>query len=657
MVNIMYANRTDLAFCLTLHNGDAPREFRFGKGHVLIGRSASNDITVPDSRISSCHGQVVRRGDAFYYQDLKSTNGSLVEHDGERFVVHGRNTLEARLQPGDLLLLGDAADPITFSFHLTESAVAQTPAYDPGKTIVAEQAMVDFDMVMPEKLSSAQRLRVVFGFVKSLDAVETEEELYQALLKGVMKAFPAAGYGGCFSMGNLRDARGQVVCEEFREDWHLDCNLLLGPVLDRIRRHPTALLADTTSTGGALASLGSIIIAPITFQGRTQAAFAVASGPETGAFVPEDLELLTVLSSLAIGRLHQVRMLDDLRLTKRRLTGENAMLRQAARRGAASFDIMGESPAISRVMAQINQVAATDIPVLILGETGTGKELVARAVHTRSPRAEQHFGAVNCGAIPEPLLESELFGHMKGAFTGAVETKKGLFEAATGGTLFLDEIGEMPLLLQVKLLRALEAREIMPVGATHPVPIDVRIVCATNSNLDTQVRERKFREDLFYRNNSFTVELPPLRQRGDDIILLAKHFLKDFAADMGRGIPRIGDETAQVLKTYDWPGNVRQLRNEMQRATLMVDDASVMEVRHLSPAIAAGISGARTDTADLPDFSDEVTLKDIMEQYEIRVIIKLLEECGWNKSEAARRLGISRQAFMAKLSKHSISKP
>ena len=215
----------------------------------------------------------------------------------------------------------------------------------------------------------------------------------------------------------------------------------------------------------------------------------------------------------------------------------------------------------------------------------------------------------------------------------------------------------MPLQLQVKLLRALEEREIMPVGATRPIHIDVRIVCATNINLETQVQQRKFREDLYYRVNSFTVELPPLRQRGDDILLLGRHFLEDFAADMGRTVPQIGKDAARILKAFEWPGNVRQLRNEMQRATLMADDAPVIEPRHLSPAIAAGASGGRTDTTDLPEFSENVTLMDIMEQYEIRVIVKLLEECGWNKSEAARRLGISRQAFMAKLSKHGISKP
>ena len=295
------------------------------------------------------------------------------------------------------------------------------------------------------------------------------------------------------------------------------------------------------------------------------------------------------------------------------------------------------------VFKQLSKVVDTRVTVLIEGETGTGKELIASAVHYTSLRREKLFVAQNCAALPENLLESELFGHKRGAFTGAVEDKKGLFELADGGTLFLDEIGEMPLSLQPKLLRALQEGEVRPVGATVTKKVDVRIVGATNRDLEKEVAAGRFREDLYYRLRVFPLRLPALRERREDIPLLAGHFLERYGREFGKPAAGFSQQAMEVLQSYKWPGNVRELENEVQRLVIQLDPNEYVQPEHLSPRIR-----------QVENLIDRVhpakgTLREMMEQVEKWILLEALREHDNNKSATAKTLGITREGLHKKL--------
>jgi two-component system, NtrC family, response regulator PilR len=272
-------------------------------------------------------------------------------------------------------------------------------------------------------------------------------------------------------------------------------------------------------------------------------------------------------------------------LENRRLREENTYLRREFKKVHGMGNLIGKSKKMQELFKMIEVVSATNSTVLITGESGTGKELVAKAIHLNSPRAEEAFVSVNCGAFPETLLESELFGYMRGAFTGAAANKKGLFEVADKGTIFLDEIGDTSPAMQVKMLRVLQERTIRRVGGTEEIPVDVRIISATNRDLAEMVAENQFREDLFYRISVIPLELPALRQRRDDIPLLADHFLSRLNASMGKTIDRISDEALKKLETYDWPGNVRELENAMERAFIL-ETSTELSPQHLPESVA-----------------------------------------------------------------------
>ena len=287
----------------------------------------------------------------------------------------------------------------------------------------------------------------------------------------------------------------------------------------------------------------------------------------------------TPIEALNAGAFYYIRkgpkLLEDLlsavalAMDRTQLRQQNAALKRDAAQRNSLDNLIGESEPMRRLKQTIRTIATTNSTVIVSGESGTGKELVARAIHTCSPRASEPFVSVNCGAFPETLLESELFGYVKGAFTGATANKRGLFELASGGTIFLDEIGETTLAMQVKLLRVLQERCIRPVGGGQETPVDVRVIAATNRNLLQQVQEGQFREDLYYRLSVIPVEVPPLRDRGEDIVLLANHFLKKFAVQMSKHVVRLSPESLKTMKGYDWPGNVRVLENTIERAVAM----------------------------------------------------------------------------------------
>jgi two-component system NtrC family response regulator len=320
---------------------------------------------------------------------------------------------------------------------------------------------------------------------------------------------------------------------------------------------------------------------------------------------------------------------------------------EAAAAAGQQDQLIGSSPAMREVHKLIGLAAPSDATVLVQGETGTGKEEVARALHRHGPRAGKPFVAVNCAAIPAELLESELFGHVKGAFTGAVNQRVGRFSEANRGTLFLDEIGDMTLPMQAKILRVLQDRIVTPVGASAPVPVDVRIVAATHRDLIGMVRDGRFREDLFYRLNVVCVTLPPLRERGADILVLAEHFLRAIAP-AGQPAKRLSPAASQALLAHPWPGNVRELRNAMQNATVTVRGALIDQADlPLASALASGASDTLEALLSLP-------WGEAIARLEKALLARALRAANGNRAEAARRLGIHRQLLYAKLKEHGL---
>lgn len=309
---------------------------------------------------------------------------------------------------------------------------------------------------------------------------------------------------------------------------------------------------------------------------------------------------------------------------------------------ADDFELVSSSEAMREVFKRIGMAAGSDATVLVLGETGTGKELVARALHRASARAARSFVAVNCAAIPTELMESELFGHVKGSFTGATADRLGRFREADGGTLFLDEIGDMPLATQAKILRVLQEREITPVGGTRVLPVDVRVVAATHRDLPAAVAEGRFREDLWYRLQVVPLVLPPLRERLGDVLLLAEHFLRRIG---GATPKRLSAAAARRLIGHRWPGNVRELRNAMERAAIMAH-GNFIEAEHIDLQPVAASAGV--------DVAWDGTLADAVAQVEREMVRRALAETGGNRAEAARRLGLSRQQLYRKLAEHGL---
>ena len=345
---------------------------------------------------------------------------------------------------------------------------------------------------------------------------------------------------------------------------------------------------------------------------------------------------------------------DELKLTIKKalqlrdLERENVVLRQELQSRIGLDNIIAESPGMKQILEMVERVAPTETTVLILGESGTGKELIARAIHNNSPRADGPFIAVNCAAIPENLLESELFGHVKGAFTGAIRDRVGKFEAAEDGTIFLDEIGEMRPELQVKILRSLEERTLERVGDNRAIHVDVRVLAATNKDLTKAIQAGEFREDLYYRLNVVPLHIPPLRERRDDIRPLTQHFLKRLGAP-----PRltVTPEAFRALRSYDWPGNVRELENALERA-MIFHRGDAIDVGDLPETIR---SPKAKEAATLPVSLPDSGLS--LEEVERELILRALQKHDWNQSRAARYLGVTRHTLLYRMEKHNIVRP
>jgi len=412
--------------------------------------------------------------------------------------------------------------------------------------------------------------------------------------------------------------------------------------------------------------LRSVLCTPLILHGKRIGAIYVDHRFHDAEFSDEDMALVDEFRDLAAFAIDNARLFEDNETQRRRLEELNERLaRDVAEQNAEVeayrhrlralkprkkyrydySEILGVSPAIRETFSLLDRIIPTSLPVLIQGESGTGKELIARATHRNGPRGSKFFLTENCAAVPESLLESELFGHVRGAFTGADRTRDGLFQRADGGTLFLDEIGEMSPQMQSKLLRAIQEGEVRKVGSTEVDKVDVRIIAATNRDLRQEVAEGRFREDLFYRLNVVTILVPPLRERREDIQPLIEHFLEQACRDAETGPKELSAKARKILASYDWPGNVRELQNEIRRLVALSDDSIGAEMLdHLRnyPSIA---SGGRKGLAGR-------ALRDI-ESQAIRETLKLT---GGNKAEAAKRLGISRRALYDKLEKYGIPK-
>jgi two-component system response regulator PilR (NtrC family) len=373
----------------------------------------------------------------------------------------------------------------------------------------------------------------------------------------------------------------------------------------------------------------------------------------------------TPIEALNAGAFYYIRkgpkLLEDvmtavsLAMDKQTLRQQNAALRRDAASRNSLDNLVGESEAMQKLKSTIRTIAGTTSTVIITGESGTGKELVARAIHTCSPRANEAFVSINCGAFPETLLESELFGYVKGAFTGANTNKRGLFEMAHGGTIFLDEISETTLSMQVKLLRVLQERTIRPLGGGAETPIDVRVIAATNKDLYKQVVDGQFREDLYYRLSVIPIQVPPLRDRADDIVILANHFLKKFAGQMGKQIQRISGEALQTMKSYDWPGNVRVLENTIERAVAMEST----EELHIelptagngrSAAAVAGVAGA--PGVVLPQ--QGLDMEKYLAEVEKSLLQSAMRRCNGVQTKAAELLHLSYRSFRHLMKKYDL---
>ena len=344
-------------------------------------------------------------------------------------------------------------------------------------------------------------------------------------------------------------------------------------------------------------------------------------------------------------------------LERQSLRRQNAAFKRDAAAHNSLDNIVGKSPLMDALKRLIQTVAGTNSTVIITGESGTGKELVARAIHACSSRSSEPFVSINCGAFPETLLESELFGYVKGAFTGASHNKSGLFELANSGTIFLDEISEMSLSMQVKLLRVLQERSVRPVGGGRETAVDVRVIAATNKDLDTLVAEGQFREDLYYRLRVIPIDVPPLRERGDDVVLLAKHFLKKFAHQMDKPVREIAPASLDLLRGYDWPGNVRVLENTIERAVAMHGDADLLEVelpaeRAKARAAAAAASASGPPGVALP--TDGLDMERYIADVERSLLQSALRRSQGVQTRAAEMLKLSYRSFRHLMKKYDL---
>jgi transcriptional regulator with GAF, ATPase, and Fis domain len=571
-----------------------PQVYPVFKKITTVGRAGGNDVVIDDPSLADYHAQIVFDGRDFNVSDLDR---------GGALLVNGKKRRRGKIFHNDRLELG----AVELVFSLFDEAFGEEGAPEGGAGGGAE-------------LAGMLRLS---EFNRRLMQIRSVPEQLEALLDAVIEATHAdRGF-----VILLRDGELQVTVARNLEQQNLPAGVrqLSDSILRRVMETQKPLIVsdalhDTmfrTADSVMNLKLSSVMCAPLIAQGQMLGLIYVGNDEVVSLFQESTLDLLTVFAGQASLILQNALRVDELATDRDRMAGELEKRRFG--------DIIGSCPSLLEVFKRVEKVASTDISVLITGETGTGKELIARELHRRSGRAGGPFVVVNCGAIPENLIESELFGHVRGAFTGAVATRQGKFQLADRGTLFLDEIGELPAQLQVKLLRALQERVVMKVGDAKPERVDIRIVAATNRNLEQEIQKGGFREDLFYRLNVVNLHLPPLRERGDDVVVLAKYLLGKYTAEFGAKLKGFTPHAIAAMKRYDWPGNVRQLENRLKKAVVLCDRSLV----------------GPEDLDLFPEALEPVVpLSEAREDFTRRYIMEILQRNDGNRTQTARDLGV-----------------
>jgi len=385
------------------------------------------------------------------------------------------------------------------------------------------------------------------------------------------------------------------------------------------------------SESAVIYNILSVICVPLEHRDNILGAIYLDHGHKSGAFSERDNLFLKAFMKLSVSVIYHLLEMESVESQKVFISDYSG--------GEQGYpEIITNSSQMISIFETLDLIAPSNVSVLILGESGTGKELVARAIHSKSPRRDKRFITQNCASIPETLLESELFGYKKGSYTGATHDRPGLFEAADGGTLFLDEIGDLSLSSQAKILRALQEGEIRRIGDNTPIQVDVRILSATNKDLQEQIYKGLFREDLFYRLNIVTIKMPPLKDRKEDIPILARHFLTNYCQKMGKHYAGIDADALETLSSYNWPGNIRQLKNEMERIAILIQDGETVHSRYLSEVIQSSVL--------VKSSSDSRKLKDTLENIQQKMLVDALAKHKWNRTKAAEELGVTRRGLI-----------
>jgi Nif-specific regulatory protein len=627
-----------------------------------IGRAETNQLCLPDYHLSGEHGQIYREGDHYIFRDLRSTNGSCLRRGEELLPVDASTNWEITLRSGDQLCLGDPAEPVRIAVEVAAEPAA--PPDELGDRLIASRSIVDLPAVTHRVEHDPAIALRIYKALQPLSARLDLQAAMDAVVDAVFDLLPRATHVSILLRADGDKDRFTVVTA--RQRGRLRSEADGGPedavrasraVLRRVLSDRAALLAhnaqEEMSSSESIAGgrILSMIAVPLWRSDEISGVIQIDNRASAGMFAERDLEVALLLGSQAALAVENAALFSRLKIAEERLRGENRYLKE--REEKMRFEsIVGQSAAMKQVLHQVKKVVDTRATVCILGETGTGKELIASAIHYQSRRRDKMFVAQNCAALPENLLESELFGHKRGAFTSADADKKGLFEIADGGTLFLDEMGEMPLPLQAKLLRTLQEGCIRPVGATSEKQVDVRIICATNRDLATEVEAGRFRQDLYYRLMVFPIQLPPLRERREDIPLLADHFLRRYCQEYRRNVAGLSQEALDALTSYAWPGNIRELENELQRLVIQLDTSSErpvwIEASDLSPRLRK-VEGTLSRIAP-----KKGTLKEMLEQVERWLLTEALREHDNNKTRTAQSLGITREGLHKKLAKFGL---
>ena len=630
---------------------------------VTVGRAATNSLVISDYHLSGEHAQIVKDSGGYRFRDLRSTNGSAVERAGVRIALDGKNGHELSLLPGDLLLLGDPKSPVVVRVGFSAvAAVAEAAVADDelADRLIASRSIIDLPAVRDQIEHDPGSALRIYKALQPLSGRLEHAAVVDAITEATFEILPRATHVTILLRSDADKDRFTLASQRARGAGPGQSGRASDPAIDPIRASRSILrrvLADraailTADAQHEISSSESImgghiksVIAVPLWRGDDIIGLLEADHRRTaGMFDEGDLEAALLIGAQGALALDNAGLVSRLKLAEERARGENVYLKKREERQRFP-NIVGDSPAMRAVFAQLEKVIDTRATVCIEGETGTGKELIASAIHYKSGRKDKMFVAQNCAALPENLLESELFGHKRGAFTSADSDKKGLFEIADGGTLFLDEMGEMPLTLQAKLLRVLQEGTIRPVGATSEKQVDVRILCATNRDLAAEVEQGRFRQDLYYRLMVFPIRLPPLRERKEDVPALASHFLARYAEEYRLELSGFTPEALDALTGYGWPGNIRELENEIQRVVIQAEPGQPIEATDLSPRLRK-IEG--TITKALPK---KGTLKEMMDQVERWLIAEALRDHNNNKTRTAATLGITREGLHKKLDK------